>query len=93
MTSFKLSLITPNGKIFEDSVEAVMAPGIEGFFGVLANHIPMVTLLKEGLLKITQNQNDTSFMISSGILEVNPNNDVVLLCDEASDKNSEKAFT
>lgn len=83
MSSYKVSIVTPNGKMFEDDVTALIAPGSEGFFGVLANHAPMVTALKQGVVQITQESKKIFFSITSGVLEVDQKNEVMLLCDDA----------
>ncbi len=81
MTSFKLCIITPNGKIFDDHIDALMAPGTSGSFGVLGKHIPMVTSLRNGPLKVKKGGTEHFFAISSGVLEVNEQRDVLLLAD------------
>ena len=84
MNTFPLSIITPTGKIFEGTVESLTAPALEGTLGILANHVPILTLLKQGTLRIQQNQNQQNFSITRGILEVNKLHQVLILADEAS---------
>jgi len=95
MTPYQLSIITPNGKIFEGSVELLSLPGYEGSLGILAHHAPMITRIKRGILKLIQNQTEQWFAISSGILEVDHRNQVMLLSDEviqAKDGDDAKAI-
>ena len=80
---YRLSIITPSGKVFEEEIDSLQLPGVEGSFGVLKNHIPIVTLLKKGLVTIKQQNQSKYFSINSGILEVNAKTDVLLLADEA----------
>lgn len=77
-------LITPQGKIFDDQVESVLAPGSEGLFEVLASHTPFISTLKKGVLKIVHNAQARLFDIGSGILEVGPTGKVLILADSAS---------
>ncbi len=84
MSDYQLTLITPQGKIFDDKVEFVLAPGTEGLFGVLAKHTPLIAALKKGLLKIVHNSQERLFDIGSGILEVSPAGSVLILSDSAS---------
>ena len=79
---FNLSIITPDGKVFDDQVEAVVAPGAEGSFGILKNHIPIVSLLQKGILKLTQNGNENFYCLDSGVLEFSQNN-CTLVVDQA----------
>jgi len=85
MQTYLLSIITPAGKVFEDQVESLMAPGIEGSFGVLKNHAPMVAILKKGVLKIRTNGHDRCFAVGQAILEINRTEGVLLLSDSANE--------
>lgn len=49
-TRFHLSLITPTALKFEGEVEIVIAPGAAGDLGVLANHAPLLTTLRAGIV-------------------------------------------
>lgn len=81
MNTFALSIITPNGKQFDDTVESVIAPGREGSFGILAGHTPFVSALKQGIIEIKQSQQNIFFAINSGIVEINDKGSVLMLLD------------
>jgi len=83
MANYQLSIVTPEGQVFDDQIESLIAPGMEGSFGVLANHAPMVSTLKDGLLKIRRNGQESSVNISEGILEVDNEGNVLLLSNTA----------
>ncbi|MCA9408332.1 MAG: ATP synthase F1 subunit epsilon [Candidatus Omnitrophica bacterium] len=83
MANLHLSIITPNGKVFDESVESVSVPGEEGSVGILANHAPFVTTLKDGTIEVRQNQSMERFNIKSGILEVDVGSEVLILVDQA----------
>jgi len=53
-TLFPLELVTPERLLFSEQVQAVRAPGVEGSFGVLAHHAPLLTELTVGLIKVTR---------------------------------------
>ena len=86
MATYKLSIITPNGKVFDDQVESLSVPGAEGSFGVLAHHAPIVALVKNGAVSINQNNTQLGYEIGPGILEVNQKGDTLLLTDKAERK-------
>jgi len=46
--TYDLSLVTPDGPVFEGEVEMVVVPGAAGEIGVLARHAPLVAMLKAG---------------------------------------------
>ena len=88
-TIYNLSIISPEGKILEDKVEYVSAPGVEGGFGVLANHTPIVAGLKKGVLKVRGEHFEKFYGITSGVLEVSHKKDVLILADTAIEATSD----
>jgi F-type H+-transporting ATPase subunit epsilon len=74
-----LEIITPDKRIFEDEVNSVILPGIDGFFGVLKDHAPMISALKKGLVKVTDKSSaHHQFEIEGGVVEVLKNRIIVL---------------
>ena len=71
--SFQLNIITPENKVFEGTVETVKCPGLDGLFGILSGHAPMVSALGDGKLVYTADGKDTEVKISGGFLEVKDN--------------------
>lgn len=47
-----LEIITPETKIFNGEVDAVQLPGLDGSFQVLKGHAPIISGLKEGVVKV-----------------------------------------
>ena len=88
MNSYQLSIVTPNGKVFEGFVESLTAPGAAGFLGVLAGHAPMAVCLTSGPLTVKGEDQKRYYAISSGILEVGGQNKVIILSDYAVEKKS-----
>ena len=83
MANYQLSIITTHGEVFNGQVESLVAPGQLGFFGILSDHAPLVASLSSGPLTVTQNGTTNYFAISSGVLEVNEQSNVLLLVDSA----------
>jgi F-type H+-transporting ATPase subunit epsilon len=84
MANYQLSILTPQGEVFKDRVEYVSVQGQLGAFGVLAGHAPLISSLARGVLKITVGGKDQFFAHATGILEVKPDHDVLVLVDEAA---------
>ena len=82
--SFKLSIVAPSGKIFEDTVESIAVNGTEGAFEVYSRHTPLISSLKAGRACVRQAGRETIFDITSGILEVDLDHNVTLLADQAT---------
>jgi len=75
--------MAPDHSLFAGRVQSLVAPGSEGYFGVLARHAPMVAQLGDGVLSITLENGETMyFAIHSGFLEVEPDG-VMVLADTA----------
>ncbi|TYB78883.1 F0F1 ATP synthase subunit epsilon [Bizionia myxarmorum] len=47
-----LEIVSPEATLFSSEVDSVIVPGINGEFEMLKNHAPIVSLLKEGTIKI-----------------------------------------
>ena len=82
---YSITLLTPEGKLYEGRATALTAPGVEGTFGVLARHQPMIAALKNGQLYITtEDEQRVQFRLEGGVLEVTPYHDVLILADTAA---------
>ena len=77
-----VEIITPDRKIFsEEGVTSVQLPGSEGSFGVLKNHAPLISTLKNGTVKlIDSKQVSQTFEIQGGVVEV-LNNKIIVLAE------------
>ena len=80
--SFKFKIVTPERVVFEDTVDAVVLPTVEGEITVLPHHIPLVSLLKAGEIRIKKGSEEIPLAVSSGVIEVDGEK-VVVLADTA----------
>jgi F-type H+-transporting ATPase subunit epsilon len=79
MSKIHLEILTIERKLFDEEVDMVVAPGIEGVFGVLPNHAPLMTALNYGELQVKRaGQPDEFFAIGGGFIDVRPNHVVVM---------------
>ncbi len=83
----QLEVVTPKGAVVSESVDIVTAPGYAGEFGVLANHAPMLSTIKTGVLIYKKDNQEQPFMMSGGFCEVS-NNKITFLV-EAADRGTE----
>ena len=71
MPTFQLEIVTPEKTLYSGTVEHVRAPGIDGGFGVLSGHHPMVSALGIGQLRIRQEGGDERMAaVNGGFAEV-----------------------
>jgi F-type H+-transporting ATPase subunit epsilon len=73
-----LEVVTPEKTVLSEMVDIVVAPGEEGEFGVLPNHIPFLTKLKVGELRFRIGNNTRYVAIMGGFAEVLPDHVTVL---------------
>lgn len=94
MDTLKLSIVAPNGQIFNDDVKTVTLPGKEGEFGVLPGHASLVSSLTVGVIIIEMADSTEAVAINWGHVKVSETS-VDVLVDGAvaltSGKNSEIA--
>ena len=74
----KLQIITPDKELFSGEVNSVVLPGTDGLIGVLKDHAPMVTSLKEGQIKVNLEKEEKFFDVNGGVVEVLKNNVIIL---------------
>ncbi len=66
--------------IYEGDAKVVTLPGESGEVSILDNHIPLVSALKKGMVRVTENENSTKeFSISGGFAQVNKDHLILLL--------------
>ena len=67
----RLELVTPARILVQQDVEMVVAPGVQGLFGVLPRHAPLLTDLIRGVVELHQNGKVTDqYMIDGGVADV-----------------------
>ena len=79
MKDYHLTILSPDGEVFNDKVIALSLRGAEGDLAVFGGHVPFITTVKPGKLKVTlTNEEELEGYIETGILNVG-NEDVNLL--------------
>ncbi|HEC97439.1 MAG TPA: F0F1 ATP synthase subunit epsilon [Nitrospirae bacterium] len=77
-----LEVVSPDGLVLKEEVDEVEATGSEGEFGVLPGHVPLVTILKIGMLVCRKGGTVSYVFINSGYAEINEDR-VLILADSA----------
>jgi F-type H+-transporting ATPase subunit epsilon len=77
----KIEIITPDKKIFDGEIKSVRVPGKQGSFQVLKDHAPIISTLENGsVIMVDQENNEITYEISGGVIEVKANK-IILLAD------------
>jgi F-type H+-transporting ATPase subunit epsilon len=78
----KLEIVTPEKKVFDESVDSVTVPTASGEAGILPNHAPLISALKPGILSYSNKGTTERLAVSGGFVEVSSNK-VSVLTDTA----------
>jgi F-type H+-transporting ATPase subunit epsilon len=78
MATFHFDLVSPETLAFSGEVDQVDIPGVEGDFGVLAGHAPVVAAVRPGILTITTGGAHQKMVVLGGLAEVSDNRLTVL---------------
>ena len=87
MNTIQLEIVTPTRILDEGQVSYVRCPGVDGSFGVMANHIEGIIVLDVGEVKVRKNSQDEYLAISGGYAEIME--DRLELLVESVEKSSE----
>lgn len=81
--TIQLAVVAPDRSVVEEPATSVIAPGLEGYFGVMAGHVPLVAALRPGLVEYQDTNNQRNFVaIGGGFAEVTPER-VTILAESA----------
>ena len=68
--TLKLEIVTPEKTAYSENVEMVTLPGSEGELGVYPNHVPLLTTLNPGELRVLKGGRETFLAIGEGFVEI-----------------------
>ncbi len=74
----KLEIVTPEKKVFDETVDSVTVPTATGEVGILPNHAPLISSLKSGILSFANKGASEKMVVSGGFVEVSTNKVSVL---------------
>ncbi len=75
-------LVSPERLLLSTDADMVTIPGADGYMGVMAGHMPLVSTLRPGMIDVQANGKDERFFIRGGFAEINPTK-VTVLAEEA----------
>ena len=78
MATFHFDLVSPEKLAFSGEVDQVDIPGVEGDFGVLAGHAPVVAAIRPGILTVTTGGRHEKIIVLGGLAEVSESGLTVL---------------
>ena len=76
--NLQFDLVSPERLVVSERVDAVTIPGVEGDFGVLPNHSPVMAMIREGELIVEKDGMQRSYALAGGFADVTPEGVTVL---------------
>ena len=77
-----LEIVTPEARVYSDTIDTVVIPTVMGEIGILPGHIPMVTQVTDGELRVTKNGQTLILAVGTGFAEIE-NDKVSVLAEQA----------
>ena len=82
MSKIQFDLVSPERLLLSQQVDMVTIPGREGYMGIMAGHMALVSTLRAGMIAMKENGVDTRFFIKGGFADINATQ-VTVLAEEA----------
>lgn len=92
MATFHFDLVSPEKLAFSGEVDQVDVPGVEGDFGVLAGHAPVVAVIRPGILTITSGGTQQKVIVLGGLAEMSDKGLTVLADVATSTQDLDRAL-
>ncbi|MEI6321885.1 MAG: ATP synthase F1 subunit epsilon [bacterium] len=98
MSTLHLEIVTPETRVFSGNASFVVVPGVEGGLGILPDHMPLLTQILPGELRVTTDEGEMLLAVGEGFLEIRPDRvsvltDMALKDDEIDETAAEEAVT
>ena len=65
-----LEIVTPEARVYSDTIDTVVIPTVEGEIGVLPGHIPLITQIEHGELRVTKGTSSLLLAVSGGFAQI-----------------------
>ena len=75
--NFNLDIISPESILISEKVNSVTIPSFEGEMTILVDHIPLITFLRPGIIKVEGNK-QSQFFVEEGTVEFSNNTLIIL---------------
>jgi len=77
---FRVVLLTPKASVLDCRAGSLVLPGDDGYFGVLRNHCPMLSVLKRGIMQVREipDRADAFYLVEGGFVRIGENHVTVL---------------
>lgn len=80
-----LEIVTPEAKVYSDTIDSVVIPTVHGEIGILPGHIPLITQVEDGELRVTKGTQTDLLAVSGGFAQIDGDR-VRVLAEHAIDE-------
>lgn len=80
-----LEIVTPEARVYSDIIDTVVIPTVQGEIGILPGHLPLLTQVAAGELRVTKGGQDEFLVVGNGFAEIS-NDRVSILAENAIDE-------
>ncbi len=70
--AIKVEIVSPEQLVFSQDASSVTVPGVEGYFTVMGEHAPLMSILKHGFVTVQADKDTKSFYVGGGFVDVSP---------------------
>jgi len=90
--SLTLEIVTPEARVYSDTIDTVVIPTVDGEIGILPGHIPLLTQVADGELRVTKDGKEHFLAVGGGFAQIEGDK-ISVLAERAitEDKIDEKA--
>jgi F-type H+-transporting ATPase subunit epsilon len=85
--SLTLEIVTPEARVYSDTVDNVVIPTVEGEIGVLPGHLPLLSQVTDGELRVTKGNLTENLVIGDGFVQIQGDK-VSILAEHAIEETS-----
>ncbi|HRN51657.1 MAG TPA: ATP synthase F1 subunit epsilon [Anaerolineales bacterium] len=82
--TIRCEIVSQDRSVFEGDADIVTIPGHDGEMGILPNHVPLLSTIRPGVVKVRQGTEEHLFTVTGGLAEIQPDI-VTILADAAED--------
>ncbi|MCF3651414.1 ATP synthase F1 subunit epsilon [Synoicihabitans lomoniglobus] len=65
-----LEIVTPEARVYSDTIDNVVIPTVEGEIGILPGHLPLLSQVLDGELRVTKGTNVEALIVGDGFVQV-----------------------
>ncbi len=83
--SLTLEIVTPEARVYSDTIDTVVIPTVDGEIGILPGHIPLLTQVEHGELRVTKGAQTSWLAVGNGFAQIDGDK-VSVLAESAIDE-------